>query len=101
MAAAAPGLRPPPSCGLRQARARATGRRWGIRRPARAPDGERCTRLPRAGLKGLERPPLCSPPQEIGGHSPTGDRKCPVASRATASRAWVSADRSGGGSTGT
>lgn len=37
MAAAAPGLRPPPSCGLRQARARATGRRLGLERPARAP----------------------------------------------------------------
>lgn len=51
MAAAAPGLRPPPSCGLRQARARATGRRWGLERPARAPDGERCPRLPAPGWR--------------------------------------------------
>lgn len=101
MAAAAPGLRPPPSCGLRQARARATGRSWGLERPARAPDGERWTRLPRAGLEGLERPPLRSSPQENRGHSPTGDRKCPVASRATASRAWMFAERSGSTSTGT
>lgn len=52
MAAAAPGLRQPPSCGLRQARARATGRRWGREKPARAPVGERCVRLPRARAEG-------------------------------------------------
>lgn len=68
MAAAAPGLRPPPSCGLRQARARATGRRWGLERPTRAPDGERCARLPRTRLEGPERPPLRPSPQENRGH---------------------------------
>lgn len=71
-------------------------------REARARPGWRAMYTPaRAGLEGLERPPLRSSPPENRGHSPTGDRKCPVASRATASRAWVFADRSGSTSAGT
>lgn len=37
--------RTPPSCGMRQARARGTGRRPGPERTSRAPDGERWARL--------------------------------------------------------
>lgn len=95
MGAAAPGLRPPPYCGLRQARARTTGRRWGLERPARAPGDERCAPLPRVRLEGPERPPLRPSPQENRGHSPTGNRKCRMARRAAASRAWVFAEHSG------
>lgn len=97
MAAAAPGLRPPPSCGLRQARARATGRRWGLERPTRAPDGERCARLPSVRPEGPERPPLRPSPQENRGQSQVAS----LARRGAASRAWGFAERSGRTNTGT
>lgn len=71
-------------------------------REARARPGWRAMYKPaprRAG--GLERPPLRSSPQENRGHSPTGDRRCRVASRTTANRAWVFTESSRSSSTGT
>lgn len=71
---------------------------------ARARPGWRAMYTPaplRAGGSGTASARLRSSPQENRGHSPTGDRECPVASRVTASRAWVFAERSGSGGTGT
>ena len=54
-------------------------------------DGEQRTHLSHAGLEGLEN----------HGHSPTCDRKCLVASRATARRGWMFMECSSSTSTGT
>lgn len=63
--------RTPPSCGLRQARARATGRRRGPKRTARAPVGECWARLPRPGPPGL-RPENCLGLRLRSASSPVG-----------------------------